>query len=89
MHKIERRVCLILAFPVQRRLIAELPAGAAQHMRFSNRAKVAARNGQTPARQNRRSTRIQLRRPMVRLLFANPTDAESIKEGFEKTGLSD
>src|SRR5215470_16456919 len=27
MHKIERRECLILAFPVQRRLIAELPAG--------------------------------------------------------------
>src|SRR6516225_6967719 len=57
MHKIERRECLILAFPVQRRLIAELPAWHNVHMRFSSHAKVRRENEQVPAHQNRRSTR--------------------------------
>jgi hypothetical protein len=57
MHKIERRECLILAFPVQRRLIAELPVWHNVHMRFSSHAKVRRENEQVPAHQNRRSTR--------------------------------
>ena len=88
MHKIERRECLILAFPVQRRLIAELPAGTTcicdsqampkcgERMSKCQRTKIAAQH------------EIQLRRPSGRLRFANPADAERIKEGFEKAGLS-
>jgi len=85
MHKIERRECLILAFPVQRRLIAELPVWHNVHMRFSSHAKVRRENEQVPAHQNRRSTR---NTPTIWLRFANPADAERIKEGFEKAGLS-
>ena len=88
MHKIERRECLILAFPVQRRLIAELPVWHNVHMRFSSHAKVRRENELVQRTKIAAQHEIQLRRPSGRLRFANPADAEKIKEGFEKAGLS-
>jgi len=85
MHKIERRECLILAFPVQRRLIAELPVWHNVHMRFSSHAKVRRENEQVPAHQNRRSTRAG---HLVGCDSPTPADAERIKKAFEKAGLS-
>jgi len=56
-------------------------------MRFSSHAKVRRENEQVPAHQNRRSTR-NTATPTIWLPFANPADAERIKEGFENAGLS-
>src|SRR5262249_16824309 len=85
MHKIERRECLILAFPVQRRLIAELPVWHNVHMRFSSHTKVRRENEQVPAHQNRRSTR-NTATPTIWLRFANPADAERTKRASKRPG---